>query len=181
MNRFSFHARLFIAMLCVGLSLVSTHAEAALDIHSGYANDWRSPQGDELPHTYGETRVEAMWTRGRWAYSTHSIFIGNYAGGPFGPQDIDFDITYVCEIKGTNRIERVFEQSVEILGPYYDVGEADATWSDNHRQLHVPRDGLNPSRQYTFTAYTELGARDADRVRDSATWRAEHSMMIDAF
>ena len=48
MNRFFFHAMLFIAMLCVGVSFVSTHAEAALDIHAGYANDATSPQGDEL-------------------------------------------------------------------------------------------------------------------------------------
>lgn len=81
MNRSFFHAILFIAMLCVGLSFVSTRAEAALDIHAGYANDWASPQGDELPYTYGETVIENMWTSGRWVYSTHSIFIGNYAGG----------------------------------------------------------------------------------------------------
>lgn len=77
-------------------------------IHSGYANDWSLLRGNELSYTYGETIVENMWTSGRWAYSTHSIFIGNYAGGPFGPQDIDFDVTYVCEIQGTNRLERVF-------------------------------------------------------------------------
>ncbi len=180
MNRFFSYAILFIAMLCVGLSFVSTHTEAALDIHSGYANDVLSPQGDELPYTYGEAVVESMWTSGRWAYSTHSIFIGNYAGGPFGPQDIDFDVTYVCEIRGTNRLERVFEQSVKILAPYYDVGWVDATWSDSNRQLSVRRDGL-PNEEYTFAAYTELDARDAARVRDSATWRAEYLIIINPF
>ena len=34
---------------------------------------------------------------------------------------------------------------------------------------------------YTFTAYTELEAWDADRPRDSATWRAEYSTMIESF
>ena len=62
MNRSFFHAILFIAMLCVGLSFVSTHAEAALDIHAGYANDWRMPQGDELPYTYGKA-VVALYIR----------------------------------------------------------------------------------------------------------------------
>ena len=180
MNRFFFHALLFIAMCCVGLSFVSTHAEAALDIHAGYANDETSPQGDELPYTYGEAVVEDMWTSGRWAYSTHSIFIGNYAGGDFGPQDIDFDITYVCEIKGTGRQDKIFQQSVKILKPYYDFGEAQATWSDSNHQLRVRRDELEPGR-YDFVAYTELDVRDVDRPRDSATWRAEHSTMIEAF
>jgi hypothetical protein len=180
MNRSFFHAILFIATLFGVFSLVQIHAEAALDIHAGYANDWRSLQGDELPYTYGKTVVENMWTSGRWAYSTHSIFIGNYAGGDFGPQDIDFDVTYVCEIKGTDRQDKVFQQSVKLLKPYYDFGSAKATWSDNNRQLSVRRDGL-PNQTYTFVAYTELDARDADRPRDSATWRAEHSMMIEAF
>lgn len=163
------------------LNFVSIPAEAALDVHSGYANHWSLAQGDELPYTYGETKVESMWTSGRWAYSTHSIFIGNYAGGPFGPQDIDFDVTYVCEIKGTNRLERIFEQSVKTLKPYYDDNEwKKSTWSDSNRQLRVRRDGLE-SGDYTFEAYTELDARDADRVRDSATWRAEHSILISAF
>ena len=180
MNRFFFPAMLFIAILCVGLSFVSTHAEAALDIHAGYANDATSLQGDELPYTYGETVVEDMWTSGRWAYSTHSIFIGNYAGGDFGPQDIDFDITYVCEIKGTARQDKIFQQSVKILKPYYDFGSAKATWSDSNHQLGVRRDGLEADG-YDFVAYTELDARDVDRPRDSATWRAEHSTMIRSF
>lgn len=176
--------RLFLFTLTVVfalLSFTSIPAEAALDVHSGYANHWSLEQGDELPHTYGETKVKSMWTSGPWAYSTHSIFIGNYAGGPFGPQDIDFDVTYVCEIKLTNRLDRVFKQSVEILEPYYDGNEwEEATWSDSNRQLRVRRDGLDPGL-YTFTAYTELDARDADRVRDSATWRAEYSMTINPF
>ena len=180
MNRFFFDAMLFIAMLCVGLSFVLMPAEAALDIHAGYANDATSLQGDELPYTYGEAVVENMWTSGRWAYSTHSIFIGNYAGGDFGPQKIDFDITYVCELKGTDRQDKVFQQSIKILKPYYDFGEAQATWSDSNHQLGVRRDGL-PNEEYTFVAYTELDARDVDRPRDSATWRAEHSTMIEAF
>ena len=180
MNRSFFDAMLFIAMFCVGVSFVSTSAEAALDIHAGYADDGTSPQGDELPYTYGEAVVEEMWTSGRWAYSTHSIFIGNYAGGDFGPQDIDFDITYVCEIKGTARQDKIFQQSVKILKPYYDFGESKATWSDSNRQLGVRRDGL-PNEEYTFVAYTELDTRDVDRPRDSATWRAEHSMMIRSF
>ena len=49
------------------LSFVSIPAQAALDVHSGYANHWSLAQGDELPHTYGETKVESMWTSGAWA------------------------------------------------------------------------------------------------------------------
>lgn len=167
MNRFFFPAILFIAMFFVGLSVVSTPVDAALDIHSGYANDWRQPQGDELPYTYGEAIVENMWTSGPWAYSTHSLFIGNYAGGPFGPQDINFNITYVCELKGTNRLERIHEPSVKELDPYYNGhGWEDATWSDNNRQLSIRRGGLEAG-VYTFTAYTELDAWDVDRARSS--------------
>ena len=39
------------------LSFVSIPAEAALDVHSGYANHWELTQGDELLYTYGETFV----------------------------------------------------------------------------------------------------------------------------
>ncbi len=173
--------RYALVVLTVGLCCVSLGSEAVLDRHSGYANDPTSDQGDELPFTYGEAVVESMWTSGRWAYSRHAIFIGNFAGGPFDAQNIDFDITYVCQIRGTNRVDRVWEASVKLLRPYYDSGWAEATWSDRNRRLGVKRDGLDRHRLYLFEAYTILDARDAARVWDSASWEAEHLMMITPF
>lgn len=170
----------FIAIFVVFSGLFPIHSEAALATHSGNANNADEPQGDELPRTYGEAIVERMYTSGRWAYSVHSAFIGNYAGGEFGPQTIDFDVTYVCEIEGTNRTVRVFDLSVKELEPYYDAGAAAATWSDRNRRNRVKRDGL-PGNDYTFTAYTALDARDVDRPRDQATWHAEHSITIQSF
>lgn len=54
MNRFFFHVILFIAMLCVGLSFVSTHAEAVLASDIGYGDtDYEDdPEFKRLPNTY---------------------------------------------------------------------------------------------------------------------------------
>lgn len=84
MNRFFFHAILFIAILFIGLSFVSTHVEAALasDISYGHTDYLDDPLFERLPHTYGEASVENMWFANNRAYSTHTAYIGNYAGAP---------------------------------------------------------------------------------------------------
>ncbi len=173
-----FHAILFIAMLCVGLSSVSMHTEAALasDISYGDTDYLEDPLFEKLPNTYGQVFVENMWSANNRAYSTHSAYIGNYAGGDFGDQDILFDLVYLTSVRGpngedlnrTNRNPRIRSRKLQ---PYYD-GWADYYWSEYHYQQSVSTSGLQPG-PHLFTAYTNIQARDQDDAGLKARWHAE--------
>lgn len=176
---FIFHAILFIAMLFMGLSFISMRAEAALasDISYGDTDYLEDPMFERLPNTYGQAFVENVWFANNRAYSTHSAYIGNYAGGDFGPQDILFDLVYLTAVRGpngeninrTNRNPRVRSRRLQ---PYYD-GWANYYWSEYNYQQSVSTSGLQPG-PYLFTAYTDIQARDQNQALLKARWHAEY-------
>ena len=181
MNRFFFCAILFIAILFIGLSFVSTHVEAALasDISYGHTDYMNDPLFERLPHTYGEATVENMWFANNRAYSTHTAYIGNYAGGPFGAQDIVFDLVYLTSARGPNgedlnRTKRKLRVVSKNLQPYYD-GWDDYYWNESNYQQSVSIRGLEVGH-YLFTAYTDIQARDSEQAALKARWHAEHDV-----
>ena len=172
---------LFIALLFAGLSFVSTRAEAALasDISYGHTDYLNDPLFERLPNTYGQAFVENMWFANNRAYSTHSAYIGNYAGGFFGAQDIEFGLVYLTSVQGANgedlnRTDRNLRVRSRRLQPYYD-GWADYYWSEYHYQQSISTSGLQPG-PHLFTAYTDIQARDSRQALLKARWHAEHDI-----
>lgn len=185
MNRFFFTTMLFIVILFGVLSLIPIHAEAALasDISYGHTDYLRDPDFETLPNTYGQALIENMWFANNRAYSTHSAYIGNFAGGDFGDQDILFSLVYLTSVRGPNgedlnRTRRLRRVSSRRLQPYYD-GWANYYWNEYTYQQSVSTSGLQPG-PHLFTAYTDIQARDADDAGLKARWHAEYDLPFTA-